>query len=155
MKIELIAAGTKPPGWVREGFDTYRGRMKGDCELLLKEYPIAKRHKTGSIAKYAKEEERAIRDLIHPRALVIALDKSGKLLATEMLANEMSGWMNDYPLIQMLIGGPDGLSADLMRDVNRSISVSPMTFPHFMMRVLIAEQLYRAWSINRMHPYHK
>ena len=59
MKIELIAAGTKPPGWVREGFDTYQGRMKGDCELILKEYPVAKRHKTGSIAKYAKEEERA------------------------------------------------------------------------------------------------
>ncbi|NDG91767.1 MAG: hypothetical protein EBY55_01315 [Gammaproteobacteria bacterium] len=51
MKIELIAAGTKPPGWVREGFDTYQGRMKGDCELILKEYPVAKRHKTGSIAK--------------------------------------------------------------------------------------------------------
>ena len=155
MKIELIAAGTKPPGWVREGFDTYQGRMKGDCELTLKEYPVAKRHKTGSIAKYAKEEERAIRDLMHPRALVIALDKSGKPLDTETLASEMSGWMNEYPLVQLLIGGPDGLSTGLMRDVNRSISVSLMTFPHFMMRVLIAEQIYRAWSINRMHPYHK
>ena len=81
MKIELIAAGTKPPGWVREGFDTYQGRMKGDCELVLKEYPVAKRHKTGSIARYAKEEERTIRDLMHPRALVIALDKSGKYIA--------------------------------------------------------------------------
>ena len=155
MKIELIAAGTKPPGWVREGFDTYQGRMKGGCELVLKEYLVAKRHKTGSIAKCAKEEELAIRDLIRPRALVIALDKSGKLLDTEMLASEMSGWMNEYPLVQLLIGGPDGLSADLMRDVSRSISVSLMTFPHFMMRVLIAEQLYRAWSINCMHPYHK
>ena len=102
-----------------------------------------------------RKEERAIRDLIHPRALVIALDKSGKSLDTQTLASEMSGWMNEYPLVQLLIGGPDGLSADLMRDVNRSISVSLMTFPHFMMRVLIAEQLYRAWSINRMHPYHK
>lgn len=155
MKIELIAAGTKPPQWIQEGFETYQKRIKGDCQLILKEFPIAKRHKSGATAQYHQDEERLIRDHIQPRALVVALDKSGKTFSTEALARSMSNWMQEYPLVQCLIGGPDGLAPGLISDANLKLSFSAMTFPHFLMRVLVAEQLYRAWSVIHMHPYHK
>ncbi len=155
MKIELIAAGTKPPRWIHEGFETYQKRIKGDCQLTLKEFPVAKRHKSGAIAQYHQEEERLIRDQLQPRALIVALDKSGRSFSTEALAASMESWMQEYPVVQCLIGGPDGLAPQLINDAGLTLSFSPMTFPHFLMRVLFAEQLYRAWSVIHMHPYHK
>jgi 23S rRNA (pseudouridine1915-N3)-methyltransferase len=155
MKIELIAAGTKPPRWIHEGFETYQKRIKGDCQLTLKEFSIAKRHKSGAIAQYHQEEERLIRDQLQPRALMVALDKSGRSFSTEALAASMESWMQEYPVVQCLIGGPDGLAPQLINDAGLTLSFSPMTFPHFLMRVLFAEQLYRAWSVIHMHPYHK
>ena len=155
MKIELIAAGTKPPRWIHEGFETYQKRIKGDCQLTLKEFSIAKRHKSGAIAQYHQEEERLIRDQLQPRALMVALDKSGRSFSTEALAASMASWMQVYPVVQCLIGGPDGLPPQLINDAGLTLSFSPMTFPHFLMRVLFAEQLYRAWSVIHMHPYHK
>ena len=155
MKIELIAAGTKPPRWIHEGFETYQKRIKGDCQLTLKEFSIAKRHKSGAIAQYHQEEERLIRDQLQPRALMVALDKSGRSFSTETLAASMASWMQEYPVVQCLIGGPDGLAPQLINDAGLTLSFSPMTFPHFLMRVLFAEQLYRAWSVVHMHPYHK
>ena len=155
MKIELIAAGTKPPRWIHEGFETYQKRIKGDCQLTLKEFSIAKRHKSGAIAQYHQEEERLIRDQLQPRALMAALDKSGRSFSTEALAASMESWMQEYPVVQCLIGGPDGLAPQLINDAGLTLSFSPMTFPHFLMRVLFAEQLYRAWSVIHMHPYHK
>ena len=154
MKIELIAAGTKPPRWIHEGFETYQKRIKGDCQLTLKEFSIAKRHKSGAIAQYHQEEERLIRDQLQPRALMVALDKSGRSFSTEALAASMASWMQEYPVVQCLIGGPDGLAPQLINDAGLTLSFSPMTFPHFLMRVLFAEQLYRAWSVIHMHPYH-
>ncbi|MEK9747824.1 MAG: 23S rRNA (pseudouridine(1915)-N(3))-methyltransferase RlmH [Pseudomonadales bacterium] len=155
MKIELIAAGTKPPRWIHEGFETYQKRIKGDCQLTLKEFSVAKRHKSGAIAQYHQEEERLIRDQLQPRALIVALDKSGRSFSTEALAASMESWMQEYPVVQCLIGGPDGLAPQLINDAGLTLSFSPMTFPHFLMRVLFAEQLYRAWSVIHMHPYHK
>ena len=155
MKIELIAAGTKPPRWIHEGFETYQKRIKGDCQLTLKEFSIAKRHKSGAIAQYHQEEEKLIRDQLQPRALMVALDKSGRSFSTEALAASMASWMQVYPVVQCLIGGPDGLPPQLINDAGLTLSFSPMTFPHFLMRVLFAEQLYRAWSVIHMHPYHK
>jgi len=83
MKIELIAAGTKPPRWIHEGFETYQKRIKGDCQLILKEFSVAKRHKSGAIAQYHQEEEKLIRDQLQPRALMVALDKSGRSFSTD------------------------------------------------------------------------
>ena len=88
-------------------------------------------------------------------AFVIALDKSGSHLSTEMLSEKLSEWLPIYPWVQLMIGGPDGLSTECLSRADLTLSLSKMTFPHFLVRIMLAEQLYRAWTIFKNHPYHK
>ena len=93
--------------------------------------------------------------LVKPGALVIALDRGGATMSTEQLASNLGSWMRDYSRMQFMIGGPDGLAEKCIASAGKSWSLSGLTFPHFIVRVVVAEQLYRAWTILNNHPYHK
>ena len=155
VKIELLAAGKKPPAWIKEGVTEYQKRMPRECALEIKEFATAKRFKNDSLDKLKKEEEKEIRKLFVKDARLIALDREGSIWSTDDLASKMKQWMNDYSHIQMLIGGPDGLSKNCLDKADDTWSLSRLTFPHLLVRILVSEQLYRAWSMLNNHPYHK
>jgi 23S rRNA (pseudouridine1915-N3)-methyltransferase len=155
LKIELLAAGTRPPAWIEEGVTEYLKRMPRICVVEIREIAIAKRFKNSSADGLKKEEEKRFRKQFIEGARIIALDRAGNSWSTADLADRMKQWMNDYSHIQMLIGGPDGLSKSCLDDVHDNWSLSRLTFPHFLVRIMVAEQLYRAWSMLNNHPYHK
>lgn len=155
MNIELLAAGTKPPNWIRDGVTEYQKRMPRECTVDIREIAIAKRVKNGSIERFKQEEEKSLRQHIKKGARIVSLDAGGTMMNTEGLAHRLQGWMNEYGRVQMLIGGPNGLSRGCLELADESWSLSRLTFPHFLVRVLVAEQLYRAWSFLNNHPYHK
>jgi 23S rRNA (pseudouridine1915-N3)-methyltransferase len=155
VKLELLAAGTRPPEWVSTGFKVYQGRMPPECQLILTEYANAKRSRNGQIEAYQRVEGEAMMRQLKDGAFVIALDKSGRHLSTEMLSEKLADWLPIYPWVQFMIGGPDGLSKECLSRADLTLSLSKMTFPHFLVRIMLAEQLYRAWTIFKNHPYHK
>lgn len=155
MKIQLLAAGTKPPGWVTDGFCEYQKRMPGECSVELVEFGIAKRSKNTSVDKLKQEEEDKLNQQFEKGARVVALDRSGKQWSTPQLADRLTDWMQSGQNVQLVIGGPDGLSDGVLNRANEHWALSNLTFPHFMVRVLVMEQLYRAWCVIKNHPYHK
>jgi 23S rRNA (pseudouridine1915-N3)-methyltransferase len=155
LKIELLAAGTKPPNWIQEGVSQYQKRMKRECTLEIREITIAKRVKNDSVERFRQEEEKRMRQHIKKGARIVSLDAGGAMMSTEELAHKLKRWMGEHGRIQMLIGGPDGLSQGCLAMADESWSLSRLTFPHFLVRVLVAEQLYRAWSLLNNHPYHR
>lgn len=94
-------------------------------------------------------------DAIKPGAIVIALDTGGNIWSTQQLATNLSSWHEQYGAVQLLIGGPDGLDNSCLERASQTWSLSNLTFPHFMVRMIVAEQVYRAWSILNNHPYHR
>ncbi len=129
--------------------------MPRECRLEIREVAISRRVKNDSIERFKLEEEKKFRQLVKKGARVVALDAGGTMWSTAQLASRLQLWMNEYSQVQMLIGGPDGLS-DGARDMASEVwSLSRLTFPHFIVRILVAEQMYRAWSFLNNHPYHK
>jgi 23S rRNA (pseudouridine1915-N3)-methyltransferase len=155
LNIELLAAGTKPPDWIVAGYNEYEKRLPRDWQLGLQEISITKRYKSTNIATLKQQEGKRILALTKPGARVVALDSRGELWSTEQLAKKMSVWRNEYSHVQLLIGGPDGLDDACVDRANDTWSLSRLTFPHFIVRLLVIEQVYRAWSIVNNHPYHK
>lgn len=153
--IELLAAGTRGPAWIEEGVAEYTKRLPKDWRLSVKEIPVAKRTKGAVLERLKQEEGQRMLNSIRPGARVIAMDSGGALWSTETLADKFDGWSQDYRDVQLMIGGPDGLSAECLKRADDVWSLSKLTFPHFMVRLLLAEQVYRAWAILNGHPYHK
>ncbi len=159
------------PTWVDEGFAEYAKRLPPSCALTLVEIePAARgkglgrgRNKSGQRPQLsaaernrllAEEGERLLK-AIPSTAHAIALDARGRAWSTEALARELEAWMAGGRDLVLLVGGPDGLSADCLARAEQHWSLSPLTFPHPLVRVILAEQLYRAWSIIQGHPYHR
>ncbi|MFZ9036110.1 MAG: 23S rRNA (pseudouridine(1915)-N(3))-methyltransferase RlmH [Francisellaceae bacterium] len=156
MKIKLIALGEKMPKWVNEGFNDYAKRLKGSSiQLELIELPIAKRGKSGSIDKWLHDEAKAVEAKLHPADHLVILDVRSKPISTEGLAQKLADWQQNKPNVAILIGGPDGIGESLKQRADDKLSLSKMTFPHPIVRIIFAEQIYRAWSILQGHPYHK
>lgn len=155
MKIQLISVGTKMPDWVEAGVAEYRKRLPRDFELLITEIPLAARGKGADVGKaMAKEGEACLRAV--PRGdYVVALDVRGKSLGTEQLAERLRQLRDGGRNVSLLVGGPDGLAPGCLDAADARWSLSPLTFPHPIVRVILAEQLYRAWSILVGHPYHR
>lgn len=155
MKIRLIAVGTKMPAWVQEGFAEYTKRLPHDCRLELVELPLGPRGKNQPVSKAIDKEGQAMLAAMKPQNTCVALEVLGKPWSTDQLAKQMSGWRMAGQDVDLLVGGPDGLSKACSQKATQKWSLSPLTLPHPLVRVLLAEQLYRAWSINNNHPYHK
>lgn len=154
MKIKLLAVGTKMPDWVDSGFSEYAKRMPPELKVELTEVPINIRGRNPS-SESMENQGRALLKSIHEHDFVVALDVRGKSQSTEGLAIKLEKWQMSGQNLCLLIGGPDGMSADCMARANMRWSISDLTLPHPMVRIIVMEQLYRAWTINTNHPYHR
>jgi 23S rRNA (pseudouridine1915-N3)-methyltransferase len=155
VRIRIVAVGQKMPAWVSEGYDEYARRIQGDCRLELVEVPMAKRGKGSTPQLYREKEAAAIFEQLKPSDLLVALDVEGKSFSTEDLCETWKKWQREGRDIVLAIGGPDGLDEEVLRRAESKLSLSRLTLPHPLVRVILAEQLYRAWSILQGHPYHR
>jgi 23S rRNA (pseudouridine1915-N3)-methyltransferase len=155
MKINLVAVGTKMPAWVTQGFEEYSKRLPRECQLQLIEVAPAKRGKNAQPEQWKKDEATRILGLIPDNHHVIALEVTGKSWSTEVLSDNMQGWLSDGRDVSLVVGGPDGLDASCLQRADQKWSLSAMTLPHPLVRIVLAEQLYRAWTILQNHPYHR
>jgi 23S rRNA (pseudouridine1915-N3)-methyltransferase len=155
MQIKLIAVGTKMPEWVIQGFETYQQRLPADYQLTLCEIPAKKRSKTANLTQLIESEQAAIEKMIPNDALTIALDRNGQVIDTQKIADALLNWHDQSQNICIIIGGPEGLQPSWLKNVHFCWSLSSLTLPHPMVRIIIAEQVYRAWSILNNHPYHR
>jgi 23S rRNA (pseudouridine1915-N3)-methyltransferase len=155
MKLKIIAVGTRMPGWVNEGFNEYSRRMPPELKIELMELPLGPRSKSQPVNRAILREGEAILKVIGRDEGVVALDVPGKLWSTEKLAQQLRGWQESGKNYNFLIGGPDGLAPNCLARAHHSWSLSPLTLPHPLVRILLVEQLYRAWTLNAGHPYHK
>jgi 23S rRNA (pseudouridine1915-N3)-methyltransferase len=155
MYIHLIAVGTRMPAWVVDGYREYAKRLPRECSLRLVEIPPGRRHKGRTAEQARREEGRQMLAAVPDDCHVIALDVHGKVWSTEVLAEQLQGWLAAGRDVALLVGGPDGLAPECRARALQSWSLSALTFPHALVRVVLAEQLYRAWSITAGHPYHR
>lgn len=155
MKLNLLAVGTKMPAWVTDGYQEYAKRMPRECSLQLHEIIPAKRGKSGNPSQWMREEGERILAVIPDSHLVVALDVQGKSWSTELLAEQLKNWMADGRDVSLIVGGPDGLTDECLQRANQRWSLSALTLPHPLVRIVMAEQLYRAWTILQNHPYHR
>lgn len=155
MKIKLLAVGTRMPDWVSRGFSEYTQRMPNVCRLELVEIAARRRGKNADTRRILRDEGRDLQNAIPNDYLTIALDRQGKRIDTKSLADSLQGWIDNNQNVALLIGGPEGIDPEVLSQANLTWSLSAMTFAHPLVRVMLAEQLYRAWSINANLPYHR
>jgi 23S rRNA (pseudouridine1915-N3)-methyltransferase len=155
MRIRIIAVGTKMPDWVEAGYAEYAKRMPRDVTVEMVELPLAQRSKNSDIAKAMEKEGDAMIEKGGKDEQVIPLEVKGKPWSTEQLAENLAGWKMSGSNYSLLIGGPDGLAPACSALASIKWSLSPLTLPHPLVRILVIEQLYRACTILQNHPYHK
>ena len=155
MKVSLITVGTKMPGWVQEAIKEYQKRIQSELKFSLIEVPLPKRNKSQNIQQCIKKEGEQILKMVLPGSRIIALDIAGISLSTEQLVKKLNIFRAEGQNISLLIGGPDGLSQSCLDQSIERWSLSSLTFPQSLVRILVVEQLYRAVSILRAHPYHR
>jgi len=155
MQLIIVAVGHKMPAWVDAGFGEYAKRMPPECRISLKEIrPVERSGSKTAETAMALERER-IEAALPKGARIVALDERGKDLTTMQLSRNLTQWQQDGGDVAFVIGGADGLDPGLKACAADLIRISSLTLPHGMVRVLLAEQLYRAWSITQNHPYHR
>jgi 23S rRNA (pseudouridine1915-N3)-methyltransferase len=143
------------PDWVDTAFREYAKRLPAECSLSLEEIEPAHRGKGANPEVARRVEGERLLAAIPRSSQVIALDGRGRPWSTEQLAEQLAGWLANGRGLALLVGGPDGLSKSCLARAERVWSLSSLTFPHQLVRVILAEQLYRAWSILKGHPYHR
>lgn len=155
MRIRLIAVGSKMPAWVEDGCSEYLRRLPPECSLELVEIPAERRGKGADTARIAAREGERMLAAVPRGSRVVALDVGGRQWSTEELSVQLRSWMQDGRDVALLVGGPEGLAPACREAAEQKWSLSRLTFPHPLVRIVVAEQVYRAWSILANHPYHK
>lgn len=155
MRLRILAIGTKMPDWVEAGCNEYLKRLPPELRIEVVELPLGKRGKGADIQRAILREGEAMLKAIGERDQVIALEVQGKSWSTGDLAVNLQHWQGSGDNVSLLVGGPDGLAPACLARADSRWSLSALTLPHPLVRVLLAEQLYRAWSINAGHPYHR
>jgi len=155
MKCRLIAAGTRLPDWVNSGFREYQKRLRSPLTLELHEIPVATRRAGENPRRAIQREGADMLAALGKDDYVVALEITAKTMSTEQLSSWLAERMRDGRSLALLIGGPDGLSPLCLERADQSWSLSPLTLPHALVRVVVAEQLYRATSLLAGHPYHR
>lgn len=155
MRIYLIAVGTKMSAWVTQGYEEFARRLPPDCALQLTEIPAGKRSRNADIPRILQQEGERMLAALPKSVRVLAMDVNGSPWSTEQLAQALNEWRHDGRDVALLVGGPEGLANECLVRAEQRWSLSPLTLPHPLVRVVIAEQLYRAWSILGNHPYHR
>ncbi|RME34221.1 MAG: 23S rRNA (pseudouridine(1915)-N(3))-methyltransferase RlmH [Gammaproteobacteria bacterium] len=152
MKISLLAVGQRPPSWVQEGFLEYARRLRG---ISLELTEIAPGRRGAGIDRAREEEARRILKALPRGARLVLLDERGELLDSRGLAGRLQGWQESGGPVALVIGGPDGVAETVRAAARETLALSRLTLPHALVRVLLAEQVYRAWTILQGHPYHR
>jgi 23S rRNA (pseudouridine1915-N3)-methyltransferase len=155
MRLLIVAVGEKMPSWINEGWAEYAKRMPRECSLQLVEIPAAKHGKGGSVQKAVIDESKRMLAALPARCHVVAMDERGAQRSTLALADSLKNWLASGDDVAFLIGGADGLAPECKERSHAQWSLSPLTLPHGLVRVILAEQLYRAHSVLRGHPYHR
>jgi 23S rRNA (pseudouridine1915-N3)-methyltransferase len=154
MKLTIIAVGHKMPAWIQAGFEQYAKRMSAEARIELIELKPGER--AGKAIAKVLDEERMRIDAALPRdALQLVLDEHGEMISTKQLSQWLADWMRDGSKPCFIIGSADGLADGIKRAAHKTITLSACTLPHGLVRVMLAEQLYRAWSLLNNHPYHR
>ena len=144
MRVKLVAVGRRPPTWAAAGYDEFASRLPPDLKLELVEIPTGRRDEGARLLAHVPDD-----------AHLVALDERGSQWTTRELAARLENWRRAAKPLALMIGGPDGLDDACRARAQESWSLSRLTLPHMLVRVLVAEQLYRAWSLSVGHPYHR
>ena len=155
LNLHLVVVGERMPRWVDDGFEEYRKRIRGRMALKLIEVAAVKRAKSSDLNRVAAEEESRLSAAIPDGCRRIALDRTGRQLATLDIVRRMETWMQDGDQAALIVGGPEGLSREFIGAADECWSLSAMTFAHPVVRVVLAEQIYRCWSVLEGLPYHR
>ena len=155
MRIRIIAVGERMPRWVDEVVEDYTRRLAAGQKVVLVEVPAGQRSSRGDPAQAMHSEGQRILALIRPQEFVTVLDERGVQWTTRELAAWLSGRMRDGLDLVLVIGGPDGLAAEVLDRSDQRLALSKLTLPHPLVRVVLAEQLYRAHTVLSGHPYHR
>ena len=143
------------PGWVTQACDEFLKRIPRELQLKTTEVALIKRGTNSDLERIKRDEGRKLLDAVPAGASIVVLDVGGKKLSTQALATKLDQWMAQGQDVAIIIGGPDGLSDEVLSAARQKISLSELTFPHPLVRVILVEQLYRAWTIINNHPYHR
>ena len=155
MHIRLLAVGDRQPGWVDEAFGAYTGRFPREWRFRLDTIATARRSKGEAPARAIQAEEQALLTRLKAGEQVVLLDERGKQMTSQSLARKLADWQSDGRDLCFVIGGPDGVGDGIRKRADYTWSLSELTLPHGLARILSAEQLYRAWSLSTGHPYHR
>lgn len=155
MKLSVIAVGARMPGWVETAWTDYAKRLPPDWSVTLREVKPEPRTSGKTAAQLMQAEARRIEAAIAPQSVRIALDERGRDLDSHQFASLLGQWHDNGDPIALLVGGPDGLDTSLKASCRASLRISSLTLPHPLVRVVLIEQIYRAWSILAAHPYHR
>ncbi|MEK6770338.1 MAG: 23S rRNA (pseudouridine(1915)-N(3))-methyltransferase RlmH [Pseudomonadota bacterium] len=155
MRIHILAIGNRMPEWVEAGYAEYAKRLPRECCLVLHEIPAGKRGKNADLARLTAEEGERLLAAVPKGARVVALDRTGREHDTESLAGALRTQLGRGGGLALLVGGPEGLSDECLAAADERWSLSRLTYAHPVVRVVLAEQLYRAWSIIGNKPYHR
>jgi len=155
MQLQIISIGQKMPHWVDTACADYVKRLPRELALQWTTLPLAQRKGRDSIDNFKQKEARQIKQKLLPGHFNLALDENGRHWTSRDWSTQLRHWMQGYPRVNFIIGGPDGLSADILQICSQRVSFGCMTMPHALVRVVLVEQIYRAWSICQGHPYHR
>lgn len=155
MKIHLLAVGARMPTWVQTAYAEYAARLPREWPLHLREIPLGQRKSGADPGRAMQVEGERLLAAAPAGSRLIVLDERGQQWSTAELAEQLAGWRQEGRDLSLLIGGPDGLAAACRERAERLWSLSRLTLPHLLVRVVVAEQLYRAWSLLQHHPYHR
>ena len=155
MQLLVAAVGRRMPAWVGQAWSDYAGRFPRGLTLDLREIPLARRGRNADVRALSAAEGEALLAAVPAGSRIVALDEGGRQWSTAQLAKRLETWMQEEKGVSFLIGGPDGLAPECLERAHDTWSLGRLTLPHPMVRVILAEQLYRAWTITRNHPYHR
>ena len=155
MHLRLIAVGDRQPAWVDDAFTTYVSRFPREWKFRLDEISTVRRNKNDKSLQARQAEGEKILAKLEATEQVVLLDERGRQFSSRKLASKLNDWQTDGRDLCLVIGGPDGVSEDVRQRADFTWALSELTLPHGMARVLLVEQLYRAWSLQTGHPYHR
>ncbi|MCS5583913.1 MAG: 23S rRNA (pseudouridine(1915)-N(3))-methyltransferase RlmH [Pseudomonadales bacterium] len=155
MRIQIVAVGTKMPAWVSQGTDEFIRRFPSDLPVTFTEIPAGKRGKNADITRILQKEGEQMLAAVPKGNRIVTLEVTGKPWDTPTLAKQLDNWKMDGRDVSLLIGGPEGLAPDCIAASEQKWSLSALTLPHPLVRIILAESLYRAWSVTQNHPYHR
>lgn len=155
MRIQVVAVGNKMPKWVVEGTKEYLRRFPADCQVYFTEVHAGKRGKNADVKRILEEEGNKCLQAVPKGNRIVTLEVLGNSWDTPTLAKQLDKWKMDGRDVSLIIGGPEGIAPHCLQHAEQRWSLSPLTLPHPMVRVIVAESLYRAWSVTQNHPYHR